>query len=72
MRRENHPIKDVIVAGMEGKRPRGRPRIRWLDSISEDGREAGVDTQAYGDRGRWRRLVGVAIMDCLWFVGPPQ
>jgi hypothetical protein len=39
-------VKDVyriLVWGLEGKRPLGRPRHRWEDNIKMDLREIGID-----------------------------
>jgi hypothetical protein len=33
----------ILVAKPEGKRPLGRPRRRWVDSIKTDLRETGWD-----------------------------
>ena len=44
--------------GMEvpGKRRRGRPKRRWLDSIRNDLSERGLSEEDAQDRPRWRRL----------------
>ena len=46
------------VMGMEvpGKRRRGRPKRRWLDSIRNDLSERGLSEEDAQDRPRWRRL----------------
>jgi hypothetical protein len=45
----------------EGKRPRGRPRSRWVDNIEIDLREVGWDGMEWidlaQDRDQWRVLV---------------
>jgi hypothetical protein len=33
----------ILVGKPEGKRPLGRPRLRWMDSIKIDFREIGWD-----------------------------
>jgi hypothetical protein len=43
-------IHRVLVAKAEGKRPLGRPRRRWEDSIKMDLQEVG------GGRGDWMEL----------------
>ena len=58
----------VLVGKLEGKRPLGRPRRRWVDNIRMDLQEVrcgyvdwiGLDQ----DRDRWRTLVS-AVMN-LW------
>ena len=40
-----------------GRRNRGRPKRRWLDSVKGDLREKGLEGDEYRDRARWRRLV---------------
>jgi hypothetical protein len=55
----------LLVGKSEGKRPLGRPRRRWLDSIRMDLVEVGWgDVDWIGlaqDRGRWRALVNSAM-----------
>ena len=52
-RREGECIgKRVVAMEVPGKRRRGRPKRRWLDSIRNDLSER--DTQ---DRAKWRRLI---------------
>jgi hypothetical protein len=38
---ENIIPKRVLYINMESTRPRGRPRNRWQDVVSEDGRIVG-------------------------------
>jgi len=51
----------VVVMKPEGKRPFGRPRRRWEDTIKMDLQEVGcgdVDwIELAQDKGRWRGLV---------------
>jgi hypothetical protein len=48
----------VVVGKPEGKRPLGRPRLKWENGIRMDLRETGrgcrVLIQIARDRGRWR------------------
>ena len=46
--------------GMEvpGKRRRGRPKKRWLDSIKNDLSERELSGEDAKDRAKWRRLIG--------------
>jgi hypothetical protein len=50
-----------LVGNPEGKRPLGRPRLRWMDNIKMDLAErelGGVDWIGLAqDRYRWRALV---------------
>jgi hypothetical protein len=51
----------ILVGNPEGKRPLGRPRRRWVDSIRMDLREIGWDGGDWIDlaqnRDQWRALV---------------
>jgi hypothetical protein len=51
----------LLVGKLEGKRPLGRPRRRWVDNIRIDLEEVGWgDVDWIGlaqDRNRWRALV---------------
>ena len=40
-----------------GKRRRGRPKRRWLDSIGNDLSERELSREDAQDRARWRRLI---------------
>jgi len=56
----------VLVAKTEGKRPLGRPRLRWVDNIRMDLQEVGcgpVDWIGLAqDTDGWRKLV-YAVMN---------
>jgi hypothetical protein len=48
------------VGKPEGRRPQGRPRLRWEDSIKMDIQE--VDwVELAQDRDRWRALVNAVM-----------
>jgi hypothetical protein len=51
----------LLVGKSEGKRPLGRPRLRWVDNIRMDFGEVrwgDVDTIGLAqDRNRWRALI---------------
>jgi hypothetical protein len=50
----------VLVERPEGRRPLGRPRLRWEDNIKMDLQEVGWGTnwiELAQDRDRWRVLV---------------
>ena len=55
----------VLVAKPEGKRPLGRPRLRWEDNIKmglqEVGRGCGDWMELAQDRERWRALVNAVL-----------
>jgi hypothetical protein len=47
---EERGVHRVLVGKPEGKRPLGRPRLRWEDNIKMDVQEGG------GGRGDWTEL----------------
>ena len=55
----------VSVGKPEGKRPLGRPRLRWGDNIKMDLQEVGCGGMDWfdlaQDRDRWRALVNVVM-----------
>jgi hypothetical protein len=55
----------LLVGKLEGRRPLGRPRRRWLDNIRLDRVEVGwADVDWIGlaqDRDRWRALVNSVL-----------
>jgi len=38
---EHSPTRRVLVAVVEGRRQRGRPKLRWEDGVTEDARKLG-------------------------------
>ena len=50
---------------LTGKRPLGRPRLRWEDSVRLDLKEICINTRNWvdlaQDRNYWRALVNVAL-----------
>jgi len=61
---EGRGVHRVLVEKPEGKRPLGRPRLRWEDNIKMDLREVewGRDwMELVQDRDRWRTLVNTVI-----------
>jgi hypothetical protein len=58
---EKRNVYRLLVGKPEGKRPLGRPRLRWIDNIKMDLLEIGVsDVDWIGlaqDRYKWRALV---------------
>jgi hypothetical protein len=55
----------LLVGKPEGKRPLGRPRRRWVDSIKMDLREIGWDGMDWINlaqhREQWRALVNIVM-----------
>jgi hypothetical protein len=55
----------ILVGKPEGKRPLGRPRRRWVDSIETDLTEIGWDGRDWielaQDRDQWRALVNTVM-----------
>jgi hypothetical protein len=61
---ERRGIYRVFVGIPEGKRPLGRPRRRWEDSIKMYLQEMGWDIDCIDrpkDRDRWRALVNAVM-----------
>jgi hypothetical protein len=62
---ENMNAYRILVGKPEGKRPLGRPRRRWVNSIKMDLREIGWDGMDWidldQDRGQWRALVNTVM-----------
>ena len=63
---ENRLISEIAKGQPEGRRPTGRPRMRWSDNIKKDTEKLGVDDPENWwdialDRGRWRLLVVAAM-----------
>ncbi len=44
-----------------GKRPRGRPKKRWLDRLKDDVRHANIIPEEALDRAKWRRVCRTAV-----------
>jgi hypothetical protein len=55
----------LLVGKLEGKRPLGRPRPRWVDNTKIDLREIGWDgmdkIDLAQDRDQWRALVNTLM-----------
>jgi hypothetical protein len=55
----------ILVGKPEGKRPLGRPKCRWVDSIKMDVRDIGWDGMDWielaQDRDQWRALVNLVM-----------
>jgi len=61
-RRENKVVIVTLEWKPIGKRPRGRPRKRWIDAVEEDLKILGVENwrETAQDRYRWRSVVMAA------------
>jgi hypothetical protein len=62
---EGRSVHRVLVGKPEGKRPLGRPRCRWEDSIKRDPQKVeggcGDRMERAQDRDRWRALVSTVL-----------
>ena len=62
---EGRGVHRVLVGKREGKRPLGRPRLRWEDNIKMDllevGGVCGDWIELAQDRDRWRALVSTVM-----------
>jgi hypothetical protein len=62
---EKRNVYRLLVGKPEGKRPIGRPRCRWVESIRMDLREVGWGDVGWiglaQDRNRWRALVNSVL-----------
>jgi hypothetical protein len=62
---EGRGVYRVLVGKSEGKRPLGRPRLRWEDNIMMDLQEVGCGCMDWiglaQDRDRWRELVNAVM-----------
>jgi hypothetical protein len=58
-------VYGLLVGKPEGKRPLGRPRLRWEDNIKMDLKEVGCEGMDWIDlaldRDRWRALVNAVM-----------
>ena len=62
---EERGVYMVLVGKLEGKRPLGRPRRRWVDNIRMDLQEVGCGYMDWmrlaQDTDRWRTLVSAVM-----------
>ena len=60
---EERGIHKALSGRAAGRRPQGRPRMRWVDNVRQDAISLGVrDWQAAAlDRRRWKDLVEAAV-----------
>ena len=55
-RDETENIQSVVEIKMEGKRPRGRPKLRWKDTVRRDLKDWNIREEWATDRERWKCL----------------
>jgi len=62
---EGTGVNRVLVGKPEGRRPLGRPRLRWEDNMRMDLREVGCECvdwmELAPDRDRWRAIVSAVM-----------
>jgi len=62
---EERRVYRVIVGKLEGRRPLGRPRHRWVNNIRNDLQEVGCGYMDWiglaHDRDRWQTLVSAVM-----------
>ena len=52
-------MKKCMEYRVEGRRPVGRPRKTWLESVEADMAELEIDKEDVNHRSEWRRNVNV-------------
>ncbi len=61
---EDSVARTALRLDSGGRRPRGRPKKRWMDSVTEDMRVVGLAPEDVANRARWRRQSRAA--DHVW------
>ena len=56
-RDDTNVAKHVATMTVGGKRPRGRPKLRWMDRVQSDLRHHQLDPKLAQDREAWRNAV---------------
>ena len=57
LREETHMTRSTLSMAVKGTRPRGRPKMRWLDRLKSDMRIYGINPEMATDRERWAVIV---------------
>ena len=62
---EKNPARRVLVAAVEGRRQRGRPKPRWENDVMEDARKLGERNWRNATRKRdsWQKLLKKALAE---------
>ena len=55
-------IRMVAEMRVQGKRKRGRPKRRWMDTIKDDMRRWGLEEEDTEDRSTWRSLIELGAL----------
>jgi hypothetical protein len=60
---QQSPARSVIVAVVEGRRQRSRPKLRWEEGVMDDARKLGERNwrNAARNRDSWRKLLKKAL-----------
>ena len=60
---EQSPTRRVLFAVVEGRRQRGRPKLRWEDGVTEDARKLRerIWRKAARNRDSWQKLLKKAL-----------
>jgi len=60
---EQSPTRTVLIAVVEGRRQRGRPKPRWEDGVMEDAKKLGERNwrNAAKNRDSWQKLLKKAL-----------
>ena len=51
--------KMMMSYNVNGAAPRGRPKLRWIDSVKKDMKELGINTDLTLDRSAWRQAIRI-------------
>ena len=61
LRREQSSVaRRSLELTVAGKRPPGKPKQRWLDTIRKDMKERGITESLAANRAAWRKAIHVA------------